>query len=81
MDIAAVFSVEKERVAVTCMTNPKTAGGNVEKWLVEVEKMMKEVGCSRFPCFFHLFCESLTNFASSGKVSWAGRPHRYVQIF
>jgi hypothetical protein len=47
MDIAAMFSVEKERVAFTRTTNPKTAGGNVEKWLIEVEKMMKEVGCSR----------------------------------
>lgn len=43
MDIAAMFSVEKERVAFTRTTNPKAAGGNVEKWLIEVEKMMKEV--------------------------------------
>lgn len=42
LDITAMNSVEKERVGFTRTSNPKSAGGQVEKWLIEVEKMMRE---------------------------------------
>ncbi|GBG90862.1 hypothetical protein CBR_g51368 [Chara braunii] len=42
LDIVAMNSMEKERVEFTRTTNPRMAGGMVEKWLIEVEKMMRE---------------------------------------
>eukprot|EP00898_Chlorokybus_atmophyticus_P008353 jgi/Chlat1/8519/Chrsp80S07812 len=42
LDIVAMFSVEKERVAFAHVLNPKSAGGAVEAWLCDVEAVMKE---------------------------------------
>ncbi|KAL2633853.1 hypothetical protein R1flu_005332 [Riccia fluitans] len=42
LDIKSMLSVEKEKIDFTRTTNPKFAKGNVELWLIEVEKMMKE---------------------------------------
>lgn len=42
LDITAMLSVEKERVEFSRKVNPKGAGGNVEKWLIEIEQVMKE---------------------------------------
>jgi len=42
LDITAMLSVEKECVQFTRITNPKFAKGNVERWLIEVERMMRE---------------------------------------
>ncbi|BFI29560.1 dynein axonemal heavy chain [Marchantia polymorpha subsp. ruderalis] len=42
LDIISMVSVEKEKIDFTRITNPKFAKGNVERWLIEVEKMMRE---------------------------------------
>ncbi|KAL3693679.1 hypothetical protein R1sor_007330 [Riccia sorocarpa] len=42
LDIKSMLSVEKEKIDFTRICNPKFAKGNVELWLIEVEKMMKE---------------------------------------
>lgn len=42
LDITHMLSVEKEVVEFTRTTNPKAAKGNVERWLIEVEHMMRE---------------------------------------
>jgi dynein heavy chain len=42
LDIISMVSVENESIDFTRITNPKFAKGNVEKWLLEVEKMMRE---------------------------------------
>ncbi|XP_073385492.1 uncharacterized protein [Physcomitrium patens] len=42
LDITHMWSVEKEVVEFTRSTNPKAAKGNVERWLIEVERMMRE---------------------------------------
>lgn len=42
LDITAMYSVEREMVVFTRITNPKAAKGNVERWLIEVEHMMRE---------------------------------------
>lgn len=42
LDITAMFSVEREKVVFTRTTNPKAAKGNVERWLIQVEHMMRE---------------------------------------
>jgi dynein heavy chain len=42
LDITHMLSVEKEVVEFTRTTNPKAAKGNVERWLIEVEHLMRE---------------------------------------
>ncbi|KAG0598749.1 hypothetical protein M758_12G097900 [Ceratodon purpureus] len=42
LDITHMLSVEKEIVEFTRTTNPRAAKGNVERWLIEVERMMRE---------------------------------------
>nr|AML30857.1 axonemal inner arm dynein heavy chain 1 [Marsilea vestita] len=42
LDITAMLSVEKERVEFSSKVNPKGAGGNVERWLIEIEQVMKD---------------------------------------
>ena len=42
LDITAMLSVEKERVPFVKKINPKGAAGNVEKWLIQIEEVMKE---------------------------------------
>ena len=42
LDITAMQSVEGEKVVFTSTTNPRDAEGNVEKWLIQVEIMMRE---------------------------------------
>jgi len=42
LDITHMCSVENEIIEFTRITNPKFAKGNVERWLIEVEHMMRE---------------------------------------
>eukprot|EP00899_Mesostigma_viride_P012092 jgi/Mesvir1/20884/Mv07961-RA.1 len=63
LDISAMYSVEKEKVAFTRTTNPKTAGGNVEKWLIEVEAMMKE-------CLQHVAREAAQAYLNVAREKW-----------
>jgi dynein heavy chain len=42
LDITAMLSVEKERVPFVKKINPKGACGNVEKWLIQIEEVMRE---------------------------------------
>lgn len=42
LDITHMRSVENEVIEFTRITNPKFAKGNVERWLIEVEHMMRE---------------------------------------
>jgi len=42
LTVTAMFSEETERVEFVRTFNPKSAGGNVEKWLIDCEIVMKE---------------------------------------
>lgn len=40
--VTAMLSEEGEKVPLKTTFNPKTAGGNVEKWFIEAEAAMRE---------------------------------------
>ena len=42
LEVTAMFSEEGERVELLRSFNPKHAGGNVEKWLIDCEAIMRE---------------------------------------
>ncbi|KAK3261161.1 hypothetical protein CYMTET_29916, partial [Cymbomonas tetramitiformis] len=42
LTVTAMFSEETERVEFSRTFNPKSAGGNVERWLIDCEIIMKE---------------------------------------
>ena len=42
LTVTAMYSEETEKVAFKTTFNPKSAGGNVEKWLIECEDAMRE---------------------------------------
>ncbi|EFJ27757.1 hypothetical protein SELMODRAFT_94851 [Selaginella moellendorffii] len=63
LDITAMLSVESEKVPFTRTHNPKSAGGNVEKWLIEVEAMMKE-------CLRAIVVQAAADYAVEPRESW-----------
>ena len=42
LEVTAMLSEEGERVALCRTFNPKSAGGNVERWLIDCEAIMRE---------------------------------------
>eukprot|EP00762_Andalucia_godoyi_P000179 ANDGO_02454.mRNA.1 Dynein-1-beta heavy chain len=66
MDITAMISSEKEMVKFDRTINPAFAEGAVEKWLVEVEKVMKS-------SLTKITVDSVEDFAKSAHHEWVLR--------
>ncbi|CEM30102.1 unnamed protein product [Vitrella brassicaformis CCMP3155] len=61
--ITAMISSEKEKVTLTHVVDPVAARGNVEMWLLELEKSM--VDSTKFQCF-----EAFRDYQTKPRIQW-----------
>ena len=64
LDVLAMVSRESERVPLSRTFNPKSAAGNVERWLLDCEQIMRET-------LKHVIKQSFSAYATRKRSDWA----------